>query len=315
VADAGRFVDALTHAAGGREAYGQAKQLWLPRAVADAEALLLVLQFVAPLLEQEEAARIVLVGNAHVQVTLDRNRGVRLDPLSVRFANACGDALARKFFRPAAPCDWRPPLDGKRAAARRNELRQKGDPLGELLAELEEEAGGSALTRGSAQSRADAVFDDEVTAEQLIEAVGARANAGRRFESARESMYMRLARRFPGAATAPLLAALPTESPKVRAVILEALSWIDHRDAARPVVNEFLDGSPGPLRDRLGTLVWRQRAGVELLVRRLVAAWKAEPELERRILALVREEYLSIERAWIADAPDELARVLAPHLK
>jgi uncharacterized protein (TIGR02996 family) len=146
--------------------------------------------------------------------------------------------------------------------------------------------------------------------DELIATLEAPQNQGERFEALRAELMLKLTRRPMHEGVLPLLIRrLQGESARGRCSVYALLSHFDDERASRALVGAFeADEANAPF---ISTVIWRERRHVDRLIARLLETWTHNPPMARRIVTLLREEFIEIRAGQLHGAPEELVAALS----
>ncbi|MFY1832173.1 hypothetical protein ACN47A_40105 [Myxococcus fulvus] len=291
-------------------ASGDAHLLRLPWRFSEPTKARGVLARVAAVLEPERFQVVVDLAGHYFVATLERKKGVTLAPLYPWVDDDEVRALMREAVGTPAPESFEPcPEAPARIPGASKRDAQRPFTTGSLKARLDS-VRDSTLSRNVLMGLPkDLETSDGFS--QLEAALKAPENAGARFSPLRSSLYQMLFMGWREQTLPLLLAGLETEPDEaVRGQLYACLSKVEDPAAYRALARGLKVEPPG-VRERLAGVIWRQKGTVELLVREyLIPAWTEDRALADRIVKVLRDEYVEVPPAWVADAPEALRKVL-----
>ena len=307
--DASEFDDAFAAANEDEASSFEGEALEVPYRWKAAKRLLVLMALVAPRLA-ESARMLVAIRGSPARLTVDREKGVALDPVFHWFDDGPARAMVQKLSKPVR-AEKTGPVTGAGVAVVSDMLLERGDPLGAALARPA--LGKTPLTSGSAQARSLKATD--ASTNELLATLEAPENEGERFETLRLEMMLSLAQQKPlHEATLPLLLRrLVLESVRARSSIYSLLSRLDDARASAVLASAFETDTANAR--FIDGVIWRQPRTVELLVNRMLSAWNENPALAKRIVALLQKEFIEVRAGQLPGAPAALLADLGSLVK
>ncbi len=292
---------------------GEGTTLRLPFGYRNVDAALKALARVAKHLCEPSPEMIVEVASRFYALTLDHERGARVEPLYVWHDDPAIRTWIRSFLPPPGPA---------------KELRFDRDP--DLLPPKDP---ARPLTTGSARSREEAARnvryarpkDAGMTLlssdwppapgayDALLTALRASENAGDGYAEFRTTLHRYLVEIDPRRAHADLVVQLEVERhEKVRREIFNLLSRSSYDEGLRAIVRGLTTESEHNQR-YIAEILNRSPRMIELTVREVLApAWQSDRQLAKRVLHTFHEEYLRVPKELANELPQELVSKLGP---
>ncbi|WP_404364913.1 hypothetical protein ACIHQR_32000 [Corallococcus coralloides] len=272
-----------------------------------------VLAQVAAVLKPKQFQVLVDIAGHYFVATLERKKGVTLAPLYPWVEDGEVRECMRSAVGTPAPETFEPCPKRERARGGSKRDPQRPFTTGSLRARLDSVQGASVMSRAEYGHRT--FVETPESFAQLDAALRTPENAGPGFAPVRSALYQVLFTCWPEKARPLLFSGLEAEEDDaVRGRIYACLSKVEDPAAYHALARGMKVEPPGVL-ERLSQVIWRQKATVELLVREyLIPAWPEDRALADRLVKVLRDEYVEIPHAWVAEAPEELLKLLGPVL-
>ncbi len=144
----------------------------------------------------------------------------------------------------------------------------------------------------------------------LVAAARAEENRGPAFESVRKTLYGYVGDFKAIEAGRALIAMLDQETePEMRLALYELIAKRRGKNPGRVLVKAYREEHS--VRGRLGEMLWKHEAAIEMLVRdQLVPSWRSDRDYATAIVKLLKRELIPVPPSWLEGADAELVSAL-----